>query len=217
MPRNKYPEVTEKAILDTAKRLFLEHGYEHVTLQDIAEACGLTRGAIYHHFHGKEEMLDAVTTYMFHETVPCREIQEDTSRNGLEKLQRLIIASVSNREQLQMYRMLSRTFYQSPKLVCAYLLSCRTSVVPMTRTFLEEGVSDGSITVDSTQIAAEVVAVFTNLLLSPLVFSSTGPDFQRKVACVSTMLESIGLPLINDQVSAAFSAMGAVLYGEERT
>ena len=174
MPRNKYPEVTEKAILDTAKRLFLEHGYEHVTLQDIAEACGLTRGAIYHHFHGKEEMLDAVTTYMFHETVPCREIQEDTSRNGLEKLQRLIIASVSNREQLQMYRMLSRTFYQSPKLVCAYLLS-------------------------------------------PLVFSSTGPDFQRKVACVSTMLESIGLPLINDQVSAAFSAMGAVLYGEERT
>lgn len=43
-----------------------------------------------------------------------------------------------------MYRMLSRTFYQSPKLVCAYLLSCRTSVVPMTRTFLEEGVSDGS-------------------------------------------------------------------------
>ena len=52
MPRNKYPEVTEKAILDTAKRLFLEHGYEHVTLQDIAEACGLTRGAIYHHFHG---------------------------------------------------------------------------------------------------------------------------------------------------------------------
>ena len=115
MPRNKYPEVTEKAILDTAKRLFLEHGYEHVTLQDIAEACGLTRGAIYHHFHGKEEMLDAVTTYMFHETVPCLEIQEDTSRNGLEKLQRLIIASVSNREQLQMYRMLSRTFYQSPK------------------------------------------------------------------------------------------------------
>ena len=217
MPRNKYPEVTEKAILDTAKRLFLEHGYEHVTLQDIAEACGLTRGAIYHHFHGKEEMLDAVTTYMFHETVPCREIQEDTSRNGLEKLQRLIIASVSNREQLQMYRMLSRTFYQSPKLVCAYLLSCRTSVVPMTRTFLEEGVSDGSITVDSPQIAAEVVAVFTNLLLSPLVFSSTGPDFQRKGACVSTMLESIGLPLINDQVSAAFSAMGAVLYGEERT
>lgn len=194
MPRNKYPEVTEKAILDTAKRLFLEHGYEHVTLQDIAEACGLTRGAIYHHFHGKEEMLDAVTTYMFHETVPCREIQEDTSRNGLEKLQRLIIASVSNREQLQMYRMLSRTFYQSPKLVCAYLLSCRTSVVPMTRTFLEEGVSDGSITVDSPQIAAEVVAVFTNLLLSPLVFSSTGPDFQRKVACVSTMLESTASP-----------------------
>lgn len=99
-----------------------------------------------------------------------------------------------NREQLQMYRMLSRTFYQSPKLVCAYLLSCRTSVVPMTRTFLEEGVSDGSITVDSPQIAAEVVAVFTNLLLSPLVFSSTGPDFQRRLPVVSTMLESIRPP-----------------------
>ena len=180
MPRNKYPEVTEKAILDTAKRLFLEHGYEHVTLQDIAEACGLTRGAIYHHFHGKEEMLDAVTTYMFHETVPCLEIQEDTSRNGLEKLQRLIIASVSNREQLQMYRMLSRTFYQSPKLVCAYLLSCRTSVVPMTRTFLEEGVSDGSITVDSPQIAAEVVARLYQPPAQPSGLFVHGPRFSAQ-------------------------------------
>ena len=41
MPRNKYPEVTEKAILNTAKRLFLEHGYEHVTLQDIASLCDM--------------------------------------------------------------------------------------------------------------------------------------------------------------------------------
>lgn len=44
MAGNKYPEITEKTILDTAKKLFLEKGYEHVTLQDIADACGLTRG-----------------------------------------------------------------------------------------------------------------------------------------------------------------------------
>ena len=87
----------------------------------------------------------------------------------------------------------------------------------MTRTFLEEGVSDGSITVDSPQIAAEVVAVFTNLLLSPSGLFVHGPRFSAQGCLCEHHAGEHRPPLINDQVSAAFSAMGAVLYGEERT
>ena len=73
MSRNKYPEVTVEKILDAAERLFLERGFERTTIQDIVdELGGLTKGAVYHHFKSKEEILDAVSDRMFSETIRLR-------------------------------------------------------------------------------------------------------------------------------------------------
>lgn len=214
MAGNKYPEITERTILDAAKRLFLEKGYEQITLQDIANACGLTRGAIYHHFKGKEEMLDAVTTYMFHETTPYHDVRVDASLNGLEKLRQLIIASNSTAEQVQMYHVLSQTFYKSPKLVSSYLLDCQTTVIPMIQELIEEGIADGSIPCDNPGILAEILTVFTDIWLSPLVFQTTKEKFLLKVTYMKMMLESVGLPLINEELVSAFEHMSASLYKE---
>lgn len=62
MARNKHPEETVNFILDTAFRLFMEKGYEHTSIQDIIDHLGgLSKGAIYHHFKSKEDILIAVT------------------------------------------------------------------------------------------------------------------------------------------------------------
>ena len=61
MARNKYPEVTVEKILEVSQRLFMEKGYDNTTIQDIVnELGGLTKGAIYHHFKSKEEIIDAL-------------------------------------------------------------------------------------------------------------------------------------------------------------
>ena len=61
MARNKYPEETVARILDVSLKLFLEKGYENTTIQDIIDALGnLSKGAIYHHFKSKEDILEAV-------------------------------------------------------------------------------------------------------------------------------------------------------------
>ena len=71
MARNKYPEITVEKILDAAQRLFLEKGYDNTTIQDIVdELGGLTKGAVYHHFKSKEEIMDAVGDRMFRENNP---------------------------------------------------------------------------------------------------------------------------------------------------
>ena len=49
MARNKHPEETVAKILDVSMRLFTEQGYEHTTIQDIVDALGMSKGAIYHH------------------------------------------------------------------------------------------------------------------------------------------------------------------------
>ena len=64
MARNKHPEETVEKILAVSAKLFMEKGYEHTTLQDIIDNLGgLTKGAIYHHFKGKEEILLAITAH----------------------------------------------------------------------------------------------------------------------------------------------------------
>ena len=66
MARNKYPEVTVEKILEVSQRLFIEKGYDNTTIQDIVnELGGLTKGAIYHHFKSKEEIIDALGEKLF--------------------------------------------------------------------------------------------------------------------------------------------------------
>ena len=59
----KTKEDTEKTIddlLDSAISLFIKQGYSAVTLEQIATKIGMTRGAFYHHFHSKDDILNAV-------------------------------------------------------------------------------------------------------------------------------------------------------------
>jgi AcrR family transcriptional regulator len=51
---------TIEALLASATRLFGERGYADTSLEDIALDCGLTIGAIYHHFGNKKALFSAV-------------------------------------------------------------------------------------------------------------------------------------------------------------
>lgn len=49
--------ITKGQLVDSAIRLFLKYGYSSVTLHQIAEEAGVTRGAFYWHFKSKEEIM----------------------------------------------------------------------------------------------------------------------------------------------------------------
>lgn len=51
---------TRNHILDMAERVFLEKGVSRTSLDDIAAAAGVTRGAIYWHFKNKADLFDAL-------------------------------------------------------------------------------------------------------------------------------------------------------------
>jgi len=52
-------ERTRQQILETAQRLFTEHGYDATSLQMIADEMGLTKAAVYYHFRAKSDILHA--------------------------------------------------------------------------------------------------------------------------------------------------------------
>lgn len=60
MPFAGKGEKTRAGIVDCARQLFYEHGFEGTSFSDIVEASGLYRGNIYHYFKTKDEILAAV-------------------------------------------------------------------------------------------------------------------------------------------------------------
>lgn len=57
---------TKDFIIDEAFKLFLNHSYEAVSINDISKAIGFTKGALYHHFKNKEELFKSVVDeYLF--------------------------------------------------------------------------------------------------------------------------------------------------------
>ena len=51
---------TVGTILAEARRLFTERGFEAASIDDIAEAAGVAKGAVYHHFASKEAVFQRV-------------------------------------------------------------------------------------------------------------------------------------------------------------
>jgi AcrR family transcriptional regulator len=55
--KNLQSQETANRILNQAMRIFLEKGYHGTSIDDITQAAGLTKGALYWHFKGKEDLL----------------------------------------------------------------------------------------------------------------------------------------------------------------
>jgi len=68
---------TRRTILREAHRLFMELGYRAVSTRQIADACGLTQPALYHHFADKQDLYVA----MLRDNL-------DTVQGGLERIVR---------------------------------------------------------------------------------------------------------------------------------
>ncbi|MCV7237060.1 TetR family transcriptional regulator [Mycolicibacterium celeriflavum] len=55
-------EATTSALVDAARALFAEEGYEATSLDTVAARARMTKGAVYHHFEGKRQLFEAVFT-----------------------------------------------------------------------------------------------------------------------------------------------------------
>jgi AcrR family transcriptional regulator len=51
---------TRGQLIEVATRLFAEHGYDGTSIEAVLSVAGVSRGALYHHFAGKEALFEAV-------------------------------------------------------------------------------------------------------------------------------------------------------------
>lgn len=202
MARNKYPEETVEKILDVAMRLFLEKGYENTTIQDIVDGLGgLTKGAIYHHFKSKEDIIDAVGDRMFFENNPFDAVRNRKDLNGLEKMRTMVILNQSDQARMQITTQ-SIPILKNPRILTGIIESNRLQLTPLFRELIDEGIRDGSITTQYPKELSEIIPLLTSLWMVPTVYPSTAEEMQNKFIFLADMLDKMGLPLVNDEIAA---------------
>lgn len=202
MARNKYPEVTVERILDVSQRLFLEKGYENTTIQDIVdELGGLTKGAVYHHFKSKEEIMDAVGDRMFFSNNPFEAVRGRTDLNGLQKLREAVRLNQSDQERVRLTAQ-SIPIAKSPRLLQEMIVSNRKVLTPYFLELIEEGNRDGSMHTDYPREIAELLPLLTSLWLLPSVYPAGREQMKRKFLFLGEMLEKMGVPLMDDSIRA---------------
>ena len=200
--RNKYPEITVERILNVAQRLFLEKGYDNTTIQDIVDHLdGLSKGAVYHHFKSKEEIMDAVGDRMFLANNPFEVVRQRSDLNALEKLREAIRLNQSDEARTGM-TIQAIPLTRNPRLLVEMIESNRRILTPYYLELLEEGNRDGSLHTEYAKEIAELLPLLTSLWLLPSVFPATTQEMKHKFYFLGEMLEKMGVPLMDDSIYA---------------
>jgi AcrR family transcriptional regulator len=58
--RARHAEETRQLLIATARDLFIEHGFAATSIDEIIQRAGVAKGALYHHFNGKNDLFRAV-------------------------------------------------------------------------------------------------------------------------------------------------------------
>lgn len=206
MARNKYPEETVARILEVARRLFMEKGYDNTTIQDIVDQLGgLSKGAVYHHFKSKEEIMDAVCDQMFYDNNPFEAVRHRTDLNALEKLREAIRLNQADESRVDM-TIQAIPITRNPRLMAEMVESNRRVLTPYYLELLEEGNRDGSIHTEYAREIAELLPLLTSLWLLPSVFPASREEQRRKFTFLGEMLDRMGVPLMDDSIRAVVDA-----------
>lgn len=199
MARNKYPEVTVEKILEVSQRLFLEKGYDNTTIQDIVdELGGLTKGAIYHHFKSKEEIMDALSEKMFTSNNPFEAVKRRKELNGLEKMRLAVKLNQADENQVELTRQ-AIPLLKNPRVLAGMLESNRQFLCPYWLELIEEGKKDGSIQTQYPKELAELL-VLLDLWMLPSVFPADEEGIHNRHQFIFQLLEKIGLPLYDKEI-----------------
>lgn len=202
MARNKYPEETINQILTVALNLFMQKGYEQTSIQDIInELGGLTKGAIYHHFKSKEEILQAVTDHLFQGVDDMlSSVRDDKELNGREKLCKISLVSLDNPAQDELASV-APNLLRNSKMLAALIENIIDKAVPVyIQPIIEQGMRDGSIRTDYPRELSEVLMILTNIWLNPAVIPASPEVVLRKVRLFDEILKGLGLDLFDEQM-----------------
>jgi AcrR family transcriptional regulator len=149
-------ELVMSEILEHATRLFAERGYDGTTLQDIADAIGITRPGLYNYINSKEQLLAELVRDVSENTAHIvHAVRLRTDLSSVEKLRAVVRTLALQRAGApERFRVLDRAEAALPDEVASLHLKARREVLDEVRAIIEEGISRGEFRPRDERLAA---------------------------------------------------------------
>jgi AcrR family transcriptional regulator len=148
--------LVERALVEKACIIFAEKGYDGTSLTDIAEAVGLTRGAVYYYFKNKEALLESIIREVafapLEEIAVWRKTAPDTASERLYAFVKRRVQNVLAR-QTQM-RMIQVTEAALPPDLLQRHNDAKRKILDEYRSIIREGVRAGEFRPVDDSVAA---------------------------------------------------------------
>lgn len=164
MARTLDPEahtLRHDAFVDAAQRLIQAKGYEQLSVQDVIDEIGASKGAFYHYFDSKETLLEAVIERMTDAALAVMTpIVDDPDLPGLRKLEVIFTTLAQWKgERKEFVVELLRVWMSDDNTVVRehFRRSITTRLTPLLTRIVRQGAAEGTFSTSSPDGAASVL------------------------------------------------------------
>lgn len=190
-------------ILDRARRLVYTKGYEQMTIQDILNDLQISKGAFYHYFGSKQEVLEALIERLQEERDQLLfPVVQDPHLPALEKLQR-VFATLAHWKTAQKTFLLAlwRVLYadDNARFRQKWRAAALERISPLLATIIRQGIQEGALTASYPEQSGTVVLALVLdlsetlgvLLLSSELDHNAQSRIENTVAAYTEALERV--------------------------
>jgi len=190
--------ITKTKILDVAIKLFTEKGYTETTMQEILSHSGLSKGAVYHHFRSKNEILEyAMNSELQHVSNYLKELSESQELSATDKLITFVNFFVSN----DTIKNLSKANW-AEKIPYGLLYTLRNTVNVLScyiENIIKQGNQSGEFNCMFPFESASVLLLLIDIWLDPAIVNNTFLEISRKIDYIAHFLNSNNIPVISEE------------------
>ncbi|WP_420477134.1 TetR family transcriptional regulator [Noviherbaspirillum sp. ST9] len=197
---------TRNHLLDAAEDVFYRLGYARTTLDAVAEAAGMTRGAIYWHFKNKSDLFNAMCDRVHLPMERLAEsVNQETAGNPLDHMRKVAVFFLKECDQNPHFRKIIEILWKKTEFVdpsdAMYIrqheagLNGREHI----RTALTRAVDTGYLSPDTdirlagVLLQASIEGILQNWLLEPGYFSLANEAERLVDACFDTIRSAASL------------------------
>lgn len=216
MSKEYNSQATIETILSVSAKLFLEKGFDKTSMMDIAKTAGISKGAIYHHFQSKDEIIKSVTERQAQAVKDVMEnfLSETYSLSGKEQLQLILERNFENQKAHYLDDVMSIRM-KSAEFVLSYMQSCVNKDSAFVSEIIKRGIADGSLVTNSPDECAEVFLLLLNVWCDPAVFNCNGEKLSSRLKFLQYLMKSIGIDVLSDGFIEKSLELLRKLYGRD--
>jgi AcrR family transcriptional regulator len=138
---------TKEQILETAKMLFFQDGYEHTAIQKIIDEIQIAKGTFYHHFKSKEDLLEAMTDKLIADNIgESINYVLHAKDDAVTKFNRFVnMQSQWKSRQFDFLYMVLKAMYGSPNIILRNMITQKNVIQfsPIFTQIIEQGIAEG--------------------------------------------------------------------------